>query len=112
MHRGPVITVLFEHSDTYYGTYHYKDNTIRLSSVSPRATLAHEMCHAADHFGSFQLAMECLGACDVPGYDICLDILERTKHDKRPLAHWKALQDLCGTFAVNHREIIDQLKRL
>ena len=106
LHRGPAITVRYDHAEGINGTWEASTGTIRLSSLCPQATLAHELCHAADTYGSFARAVQALGPCDLPGADIVHQIALACAGDARPNAHWIALGRICGLHAVQHPHLV------
>lgn len=111
LHVGPGLTVIYEHRDDIYASYTHSTRTIRLSSLSPRYALAHELCHVADHLGGFDKAMAALGACDLYGMDIVRQVAAQSAADSRPRPHWVALGRISGPQAVGHSEILASIRR-
>lgn len=112
LHRS-TISVAFDHRDGIAARWDHNHMVIRLSALTNRWTLAHELAHAADSLDlPYSQVVAMLGPCTLPGMDIVHRInLETTRHPG-PLAHWNALRRICGPQSVHHNNILAQLSDL
>lgn len=91
------------------GQWRPQEMTILLSYGAPEWVVAHEVSHAADTLGSYQIALRLIG--NPRGLERQMSIAREiaTHADAlggTPLAYWKALHIRYGDSAVQHPEIL------
>lgn len=92
------------------GQWRPVEHAILLRYGAPDYTLAHEACHSADTLGSYRQALRLIG--NPSGLDRQVAIAWRIADmaDANGGDYWRALRSLYGNDAVQHPEILAQLK--
>ena len=97
------------------GSWDRAAKVVSLSFNRPRATLAHELCHACD---SLDLPLDDVlfrmgNLSDELGYEYELAVEVAAKAQANPGrdAHWRAPSEVCGSWSVGHAEILARIKK-
>jgi hypothetical protein len=95
-------------ADQFVGRWDANKNVIYLSWKSNASTLMHELCHAADTYGSFEAAYHAVGTINSPHYSLRLQQFRQTVKDCNG-DHWLALKRIYGSACVEHKEFTARL---
>lgn len=100
------------------GQWDAENRIIYLSTMNiNKWTLAHEIAHAADTVGNYELAFNMVGYIDPKhGLSNQLAVAVQVKNESLKysgrFAHWMALYKLFGTPSVGHSEIMSEIRKL
>lgn len=113
LHRGE-ISVRIHDVPGLAGRWHPFTQTVDLSWSRHRCTLAHELCHAADSMGlPLQTVLTRLGNLSAqlgPEYALAVQVAQKASTLQGSDTHWRALRDICGSWAVGHSDILARIK--
>lgn len=111
--RGDISVRIVDHPGLA-GQWHRDTLTVDLCYNRPRSTLAHELCHAADSMGlplqTILARMANLTDQLGPEYTLAVEVAQKASTLRGSDTHWRALRDICGSWAVGHHEILQRIK--